>query len=147
MVLGYFQKPIKSQISLQMNDGFKSLSRIQCDPIDGTGQTPHKMPRNIWAMPKSAETFHWHRTHKLQHEAFTGRYSLCMQFSRDPAKTQRLLKKSSQNQNDSKWFQIEVPMTGEFWTEIYHSQSTDSIADPVKSEDFNFSWKFFTHYR
>lgn len=29
-----------------------------------------------------------------QHEAFTGRYSLCVQFSRDPAKTQRLLKKA-----------------------------------------------------
>lgn len=29
-----------------------------------------------------------------QHEAFTGRYSLCMQFSRDPAKTQRSLKKA-----------------------------------------------------
>lgn len=29
-----------------------------------------------------------------QHEAFTRRYSLCMQFSKDPAKTQRLLKKA-----------------------------------------------------
>lgn len=39
---GVSSLPIKSQISLQMNDGFQCLSGIQCDPIDGMGQTPQK---------------------------------------------------------------------------------------------------------
>lgn len=105
----HYQNLIKSQISLQMNYSFYSLYWIQCDPIDKMGQTPQKMPRNIRARPKSAKTFHWHRTNmklSLEDTAFE------VKFSSDPAKTQRLLKKAFKSKM--------VPSRGVYKREILH---------------------------
>lgn len=65
-----------------------------------------------------------------------------VQFSSDPAKTQRLLKKAFKSKM--------VPSRGiyeRFCMRIDHSQPMDSVADPILPEGFNSSWKFLTNYR
>lgn len=70
-----------------------------------------------------------------QHEAFTGRYCLLVQFSRDPAKTQRLLKKAVKPKM--------VPNRDLYEKGILHENLSftimHSIADHIISKDFHSS--------